>query len=350
MNSKIFVTDSEIREDTGGGIVSKNLLVALNNLDSIKSVVIDRKSVDCDLNSQPFNPFLLDYFSSKRVPFGLYKLALFYGAPFAETAHRIKLFSPTVTTIADVAPHNIDESSLEHKNHGILFNYPHLVNQHLWNLYCLHITQADKIVVHSKKSVDYLSAKANASRDKFVVIPHGCYVPFGFTEYPVDFTVGHLGSNGMDKGQVYFVKAISEVAKTNKPFSAIIAGIGTEYWKSYGGVGWVKDETEVFKACTVYIQPSITEGFGIPALTAMAYKRPVIVSSGAGVSELVKDGYNGFIVEPRNVRAISDYIIYFMDNPSEIKRMGENAYSTSLKWTWDVVNREYVKLFRSLVP
>ena len=63
---------------------------------------------------------------------------------------------------------------------------------------------------------------------------------------------------------------------------------------------------KMYNSCSVYVQPSVTEGFGIPVLEAMAYARPVIVTEGAGVYELVDDGKEGFVVPIRNPDVIKE--------------------------------------------
>jgi len=94
---------------------------------------------------------------------------------------------------------------------------------------------------------------------------------------------------------------------------------------------------------------SITEGFGITPLEAMAYGRPVIVADGAGMSELVTDGQDGFVVPIRDIDAIKNKITYFYDNPDEIKRMGDEARKTAMKYNWDLIKKEYIDIFEELL-
>ena len=51
----------------------------------------------------------------------------------------------------------------------------------------------------------------------------------------------------------------------------------------------------------VYVAPSVwNEPLGLVILEAMVNKTPVVVSRKGGVTTLVKDGYNGFLIRPRS--------------------------------------------------
>jgi len=51
--------------------------------------------------------------------------------------------------------------------------------------------------------------------------------------------------------------------------------IEDKYTSRFKILGFVENLVDFYKQISVYIQPSITEGFGITPLEAMAYGRPV---------------------------------------------------------------------------
>lgn len=77
--------------------------------------------------------------------------------------------------------------------------------------------------------------------------------------------------------------------------------------------------------------------------------RPVIVTEGAGSSDLVEDGKEGFVIPIRNPKAIAEKIQYFRDNPSELKTMGKNARLKAEKYSWVKVEQTYGELYRELL-
>jgi Glycosyl transferases group 1. len=81
--------------------------------------------------------------------------------------------------------------------------------------------------------------------------------------------------------------------------------------------------------------PAFEEDYGLTAIEAMAFHKPVIVcSDGGGYREFIQDGVNGFIVEPEG-QAIADAINYLADNPDKLKQMGDNAYEFSRQYSWE---------------
>jgi N-acetyl-alpha-D-glucosaminyl L-malate synthase BshA len=71
--------------------------------------------------------------------------------------------------------------------------------------------------------------------------------------------------------------------------------------------------------------PSDNESFGLVALEAMACKVPVIVSSVGGLPEVVTDGVEGYLVEPRNVDKMAERALQILTDEACRLEMGERA-------------------------
>jgi len=71
--------------------------------------------------------------------------------------------------------------------------------------------------------------------------------------------------------------------------------------------------------------PSLQEAFGLVVSEAMACGKPVIGTRVGGILDQVIDGYNGFLVEPRNSAQIAERILWLIENPDEARRMGMNG-------------------------
>jgi glycosyltransferase involved in cell wall biosynthesis len=78
-----------------------------------------------------------------------------------------------------------------------------------------------------------------------------------------------------------------------------------------------------------FVHPAPWEGFGLVAVEAWLHGLPVIVSRGAGVSELVTDGVNGFAVAPGSVSALTARMEALLAHPAEAERMGEAGRLTA---------------------
>jgi len=105
-----------------------------------------------------------------------------------------------------------------------------------------------------------------------------------------------------------------------------------------------------YASSDIVVVPSLQESWGLIATEAMASGRPVIASSVGGLREQVVDGFNGFLVPPRDPRAIADRILYFLENPSEVERMGLNGRRLAEE-RFDVEKRvnKIIELYDSLI-
>ena len=75
--------------------------------------------------------------------------------------------------------------------------------------------------------------------------------------------------------------------------------------------------------------PSVLEGFGLAAVEAWLYGRPALVSRGAGVAELVRDGVNGDSFAPGDDAALADAMLALARDEDLALRMGEEGRRTA---------------------
>ena len=108
--------------------------------------------------------------------------------------------------------------------------------------------------------------------------------------------------------------------------------IKAEHLKQYTDSGIVnylgvtKDVRPYFEECSVHVLPTYyREGLVTVNMEASAMGRPIITCDNTGTRETVKDGVSGFIVPVRNINAIAEKMIYFLENPEKIYEMGKNA-------------------------
>lgn len=94
--------------------------------------------------------------------------------------------------------------------------------------------------------------------------------------------------------------------------------------------GWL-DREEVHNYltnCQFVVVPSLwPEPFGIVGIEAMACKKPVIAFAVGGIVDWLRDKYNGLLVEPGNVCALSKAIKLLLNSPEYCRNLGLNGYS-----------------------
>jgi len=90
-----------------------------------------------------------------------------------------------------------------------------------------------------------------------------------------------------------------------------------------------KDLGTAYAMCDAFILPSVREGFGLVVVEAWLYKKPVIVSSYAGVADLIEDGVNGLLFDPNKIDQLASKIIKVLTDGELAERLGKEGFETS---------------------
>ncbi len=84
-----------------------------------------------------------------------------------------------------------------------------------------------------------------------------------------------------------------------------------------------------YSSADVFVHPAPWEGFGLVAIEAWTFGRPIVVSRGAGVAELVQDGVNGFTAPPGRASSLADRILDLLNHSDRAQRMGSAGAGTA---------------------
>ena len=94
-----------------------------------------------------------------------------------------------------------------------------------------------------------------------------------------------------------------------------------------------KDLIALYSLCKLYVYPSIHEGFGLPALEAMACGAPVIGSNTTSIPEVI--GYKRALFNPYSVEDISSKILYALTDQEFLDSLRTQAKLQSKKFSWE---------------
>jgi L-malate glycosyltransferase len=75
----------------------------------------------------------------------------------------------------------------------------------------------------------------------------------------------------------------------------------------------------------LFLLPSDLESFGLAALEAMACEVPVIATNVGGVPEVVTNGVDGYLVDPRDVASAAKFAIQILSRADRGREMGKQA-------------------------
>jgi glycosyltransferase involved in cell wall biosynthesis len=133
-----------------------------------------------------------------------------------------------------------------------------------------------------------------------------------------ELTIGIAGQLIERKGHETLLEALSLLIKKNLKVKLIIAGNGDEQY--------ISRLKKIYEGIDIIVAPTITEEpFGLIVIEANMLSIPVIVSNTGGFMETVKDGYNGYLVEPKNPVQIAEKIEYFYNDRPRLLEMGNNG-------------------------
>jgi glycosyltransferase involved in cell wall biosynthesis len=88
--------------------------------------------------------------------------------------------------------------------------------------------------------------------------------------------------------------------------------------------------------------PSLYEGFGLPALEAMACGTPVLASSTSSLPEVVGDA--GLLIDPLDVDAIAGGLERLARDTELRRALAERGLARAAGFTWEQAARETLKI------
>lgn len=88
--------------------------------------------------------------------------------------------------------------------------------------------------------------------------------------------------------------------------------------------GYVTDNElqDAYRNCTIFLAPSRFESFGLIAIEAMRYAKPVIAGNVGGLVEVVEHNKTGILVDPSDADSIAKAIQNLLENPRLANKIG----------------------------
>jgi UDP-glucose:(heptosyl)LPS alpha-1,3-glucosyltransferase len=96
------------------------------------------------------------------------------------------------------------------------------------------------------------------------------------------------------------------------------------------------DVMQFYAAADLYAGPSLHDSFALPPIEAMACGLPVITSVSNGGSQIITEGFDGFILNnPGDSAALAQLVRQLYQHPDLRRNVGENAARTAQAYTWE---------------
>ncbi len=178
----------------------------------------------------------------------------------------------------------------------------------------------------------------------------------------------HVGAFNKHKNLVRLIEAFQLVKKSNPTQSIFLILAGQaggsvfsddsaaikEAIEKYGLTsnviltGYISNEDliDLYKNALAYVFPSFNEGFGLPALEAMAFQLPVIAANNTCLPEICKEGAIYF--DPLNTTEMASQMSLLLNNESERKRIIEKQQSVISLYDWKNSANEIMQVFTEI--
>lgn len=116
-------------------------------------------------------------------------------------------------------------------------------------------------------------------------------------------------------------------------------------------LGYRTDVRDLLKQCHIMAFPSYyMEGLPKSLIEADAIGRPIITSNSVGCKETLVDGYNGFLIQPKDVDALTEKLDLLLSDKELRVRMGKNARKYAEEYfSIEVVKERHLAIYSELV-
>lgn len=198
-----------------------------------------------------------------------------------------------------------------------------------WENWYKECELADKIVVNSEWSYKALTQKG-INKNKLQIVPLSYSVPKEAELFKRSFPTQFDQSRPLRVlflGQVILRKGIARIIEAarllrNAPIEFIITGpIGIRPLPQLPNVKWIGriprlDANKYFKDSDIFLFPTLSDGFGLTQLEALAWRLPVIASPYCG--RVIKNEVNGFVINDLEAETIASVLMEIIMNPKKL--------------------------------
>ncbi|MFA5857937.1 MAG: glycosyltransferase [Elusimicrobiota bacterium] len=238
---------------------------------------------------------------------------------------------------------------------------------------CFTSQWCKRVVANSEATKLLLSSRERISDKKVVVVHNGIDLNYYNNKNGDTVKTGITPGNKVvlcvlrlhkEKGADLLPKIFKGITAVHPDTKFVVVGDGPEVVKIKAEIkllgigenvvfaGEQKDVRPYYSIADILLLPSREESFPQVVLEAFAYSVPVIASDVGGVKEIVKDGVNGYTVEPGNITVLVEKTVQLLTDDKVREKMAGNALGDvkqfDIKLMWQKIDNIYSELINKV--
>lgn len=274
---------------------------------------------------------------------------------------------PSVLTVHDII------TRVEKTQHPQMYSNLGAVARLMLHLNMMAIRRADRIISVSEYTKGDLAERLKIDPERIDVVHNGVdhelFRPLetpGPERYGLgdrDKTLLYVGSKHPRKNVGLVIQAMAQVAREFPQSVLILAGPpGTHDQEAaidaliqdkdlaahVVRIGFLslEDLISLYNLSCVFVYPSLSEGFGLPPLEAMACGCPVVVSDATSLPEVVGDG--GILVDPEDVEGWVHAITAVLKDDALREELRQRGLARAARFSWERAAEETIRVYEKL--
>ena len=222
------------------------------------------------------------------------------------------------------------------------------------------LDHADAVLIGGQSFAQEVHERLGTALERFTFVPGAVDT--------ARFTPGTLGEGNTlrilyhgrvdsRKGVLDFIKAASGLTGS---WSATISGIGPDLQPAkdlvcerglsdrivFTGYAEYEDVPQIYREHQIFASPTYAEGFSNTILEAMASGLAIVSCHAVGVSDCLRDGENGLLVEPGDVAAQARALQKLIDDRGARQHLADAALAECrATYSWTVVGRMIAEIY-----
>lgn len=111
-----------------------------------------------------------------------------------------------------------------------------------------------------------------------------------------------------------------------------------------------EDIPDLLQAMDIFVLPSLSEGFPLAAMEAMASGRPVVCSQVGGLAELVSHEETGLLVPPADPACLAEAVLRLLADPAFGRRLADRARVKVTQYDDRAISEQLFNIYEAMVP